>query len=59
VPDVARRGYQMRQLFHYPTGECRVADVFAGAPLEVANTLIDVDVAYSDYKGGRVTAVAA
>lgn len=59
IPDVAVRAYQMRQLFHYPSGECRVSDVFPEAPLEVANVLIDVDVAFSDYKGGRVTAVSA
>jgi Domain of unknown function (DUF1906) len=57
VPDVAHRGYQMRQLFRYPQGECRVGDVFDEAPALVSEMIIDVDVAFSDYKGGRVTAV--
>jgi hypothetical protein len=54
-----RRGYKMVQLYHYPKGECVVRDVFQnGSPL-VANVAIDVDVAQSDYLGGRPRMVAA
>jgi hypothetical protein len=59
VSDVASRGYQMRQLFFYPTGECKVVDVFPQAPASVAGLRIDADIASSDYKGGRVRALAA
>jgi hypothetical protein len=59
VSDVASRGYQMRQLYFYPSGECKVSDVFPEAPASVAAFRIDVDVAFSDYKGGFVNAIAA
>jgi Domain of unknown function (DUF1906) len=52
------RGYQMMQLFQYPRGELLVRDAFPSCSPLVAGVAIDVDVAGSDYKGGRPRFVA-
>lgn len=57
VAGIAVRGYELRQLFHFPSGDCAVSDVFAGAPSNVAALRIDVDVAHFDYRGDRCKAL--
>jgi hypothetical protein len=59
VATPARRGWQLIQLYNWPRGECRVGDVFPGAPASVAALLVDFDVAGSDYLGGFPTMLVA
>lgn len=59
VPGIAVRGYELRQLFHYPSGDCAVRDAFPGAPESVASVRIDIDVAHFDYRGDRCKALSA
>lgn len=54
-----RCGFKMRQLYHFPKGECLVRDVFPSASALVANVAIDVNVAFSDHLGRRVKLCAA
>jgi hypothetical protein len=55
-----RCGFKMRQLYHFPKGECLVRDVFPqGAPAIVADVPIDVNVAFNDYLGRKVRLCAA
>jgi len=54
-----KRGFQLIQLFRYPRGECYVREVFPLAPASIADVLIDVDVACSDYEGSSAKMLAA
>lgn len=51
-------GWQMYQLFHHPTGECVVADIYPDAPIVVSQMRIDALITQSDHKGRRINAVA-
>lgn len=59
VPTPARRGYQLVQLFRYPQGQCQLGDAFPDAPPAVKHLLVDVDVATTDYLGGRPAMLVA
>jgi glycoside hydrolase-like protein len=54
-----RRGYQLYQLFHFPRGECIVADVYPDASSLTRNLAIDVIAACSDYVGSRARMLKA